>query len=504
MARGDTLVKLSRITKVYPGVRALDQVDFELKEAEIHAIVGENGAGKSTLIKVLAGVIRPEEGSIEIDGETYGYMTPKLSREKGIEVIYQEYNLVPTLSAAENICLGDQHGRLVNYKAMEKTAGDIFRQFNIEIDPSTVVYKLSSAQMQIVEIAKAISKNVRVLIMDEPTAPLTIREVDILMEIINRLKEQGVSILYISHRLDEIFAIADRVTIMRDGQYIETREIQDVTRKELISLMVGREINEGHPQRETRPGEEILRVEDLCGNGDEHISFSLYKGEILGVGGLVGCGRTEMAMMLYGAARIDSGRIFLNGQEVHIKSPKDAIAHGIGLIPEDRKRQGCFLEMSINWNVSINNIKNISRGTVVDRKKEKEAATYYRNAMNIKTPSLEQKVKNLSGGNQQKVVIAKTLAADSDIIIFDEPTRGIDVNAKHEIYLLMNELVAQGKSILMISSDMEELLGMSDRIIVLSENTFAGELKKEEFSQQNVLELASGGTDKPEWMTRRA
>ncbi len=491
---GKNILELSHITKIYPGVVALDDVSVTFREGEIHALCGENGAGKSTLMKVLAGAITPEGGTITLNGETYSAMTPRLSREHGVEVIYQEYNLIDTLSAAENICLGEKNGWMVDFHAMEQTAREIFDQFHIDIDPKAEVGTLTSARKQIVEIAKAVSKNVRILVMDEPTAPLTVTEVDILMEIIADLKKKGVTIIYISHRLEEIFSIADRVTVMRDGQFVATRDISSITRQDLINMMVGRELNASFPARSGKIGEPVLELRNVTGNGDENISFTLHRGEILGLGGLVGAGRTELARMIVGADRMDSGEILVRGKPAVIRSEKDAIELGIGLIPEDRKVQGCLLDMNVKWNISIMNIKGISKHLVVNRKKEQNLGEQFRDMLKIKTPSLEQDVRNLSGGNQQKVVIAKTLAANSDIIIFDEPTRGIDVNAKHEIYLLMNQLTEEGKSIIMISSEMEELLGMSDRIVVLWEGLQTGIVERRDFTQARILDLASGGT----------
>jgi ribose transport system ATP-binding protein len=490
----NVVLSLRDIVKQYPGVLALDKVSLDFVEGEVHALLGENGAGKSTLIKVIAGAIEPDAGVIHIAGQDYAKMTPHLARGLGVEVIYQEFNLVPSMSVAENIFLGDKTGRglLVDTKVMVNRAKEVFTQFNIEIDPNALVRDLPSAQQQIVEIAKAVSKNVRLLIMDEPTAPLTVSEVESMFEIVRRLKQNGVTIIYISHRLEEIFRIADKVSVLRDGRYIATRRTQETNRKELISLMVGRELKENYPARQHTPREVALDVRSLCGNGDVDISFSLHKGEILGFSGLVGAGRTELARVIFGAEPAESGEIFLEGKLVRIKSPQDAINLGIGLIPEDRKNQGVFLDMDIKWNISFSKVRRLSRHTVVDQRQETAVAEKYRDLLNIKTPSLGQKVKNLSGGNQQKVVLAKSLAAESKVLIFDEPTRGIDVGAKQEIYNLMRELANDGIAIIMISSDMEELLGMSDRIIVLSEGRVAGEVAREQFSQDLILDLASG------------
>jgi len=375
---------------------------------------------------------------------------------------------------------------------MRSKARELFDLFNVDIDPNTLVRELSSAKKQIVEIAKAVSKNVKILIMDEPSAPLSVTEVEHMFEIINRLKQKGVTIIYISHRLEEVFRISDRVSVMRDGQYVATKMTKDTNRKELISLMVGRELKETYPARSNPPGEIALEVKNLTGNGDHDISFSVRKGEILGISGLVGAGRTELAMLLFGAAPIESGEIWVDGQPVKIRSSLDAIQHGMGLLTEDRKGKGLFLEMGVGWNISFPIVRKLSKFGVVDTKTEQKITEQYRQRIDIKTPNMEQRVINLSGGNQQKVVLAKSLAAESDILIFDEPTRGIDVGAKQEIYNLMCELADGGQAILMISSDMEELLGMSDRIIVLCEGKLAGEVKREQFSQDYILDLASG------------
>ena len=482
------ILSVKDIVKTYPGVVAIDHVSFDVREGEVHALIGENGAGKSTLIKTLSGAITPDSGSITINGRTFDSFTPALAKEQGISVIYQEFTLVPGISAAENVFLGEKTkpGLFVDIK-------ELFDQMGIKLDPSQKIRDLSPAMQQIVEIAKAISKNVKLLIMDEPTAPLTTNEVTTLFRIIHDLKERGVTIIFISHRLEELFEVADRVTVMRDGQYVGTRNIVDIDRQQLIAMMAGREMKESYPSRETAIGEEVLRVEHLTGNGDKDISFTLHKGEILGFAGLVGAGRTELMRVIYGANPVESGKIFLHGKEVKIRSCGDAIRYGIGYIPEDRKNQGVFLRNTIKWNTIVNDIPGYSKGLFVDTKAEQRVAEEYRDRFNIRTPSLEQKVNNLSGGNQQKVVIAKTLAAKSSIIIFDEPTRGIDVSAKQEIYKLMNELVATGHSIIMVSSDMPELLGMSDRIVVIAEGCKNGEVEKADFDQNYILDLASGG-----------
>jgi len=489
----DIVLSIKGITKRYPGVTALDDVSLEFHKGEVHALVGENGAGKSTLIKVISGAVTPDSGEIIVGTKGYTSLTPHQAKEEHIEVIYQEFNLVDSLSVAENISFGERSGTFVNFSQMENKALEVLGMMGItQISPKTQVGKLPSSQKQLIEIAKSVSRDAKILIMDEPSAPLSVAEVDKMFEIVRMLKNKGVTIIYISHRLDEIFSIADRVTVMRDGKYIATKLISETGTQELIALMVGRELKESYPVRNCEPGTEALKVEELCGNGDSGISFTLHRGEILGIAGLVGAGRTELARLLFGADKLDSGSIFVNNRKVELHLPGDALCCGIGLIPEDRKQQGCFLEKAIDWNCVISCLKSISRGLFVDEEQQKILSDSYREKLEIKTPTMRQLVKNLSGGNQQKVVIAKTLAANSDILIFDEPTRGIDVGAKQEIYKLMCEMVENGKAILMITSDMQELLGMSDRIIVLYKGQISGELRKEEFSQEKVLEYASG------------
>jgi ribose transport system ATP-binding protein len=489
-----TVLSLTGITKVYPGVTALDDFSLDFRSGEVHALLGENGAGKSTLIKIIAGAIEPDSGTIEIGEDCFTRLSPHKARELGIEVIYQEFNLMPSLSSAENIFFCEKTGRLVSQKTMEARAKAIFDEFEVAIDPRTPVRNLPASQQQIVEIAKAVSRNTKILIMDEPTAPLSMAEVEHLFTLIRKFRERGTTIIYISHRLDELFTISDRVTVMRDGQFVKTLETGKTTRQELLGLMVGRELKETYPKRNRVSGEVIFELCNVSGNGNKDISFSLHKGEILGMAGLVGAGRTELAKVIVGAAKLESGTILVNGRPAAIHSPRDALKNGIGLIPENRKEEGCFLNMDIAWNISFANLPGISRGIVVRKKDEYVLAQKFNSLMKIKTPSLKQKVKLLSGGNQQKVVLSKTLAANSQIIIFDEPTRGIDVATRQDIYKLMDDLTKESHSIIMITSDMEELLGMSDRIIVIAEGRLAGALERKEFSQQAVLELASAGS----------
>ena len=487
------MLKLEHITKTYPGVLALNDVSLTFEQGEIHAILGENGAGKSTLIKIIAGAISPDPGgSITFDERTYPQMTPALSAENGVAVIYQDINLVTPMTVAENIFMGRKMGKIYSKRRLNKLARELFDEYGFQLDPAMPVEKLSPANQQMVEIARAISNQAKIMIMDEPTAPLAASEVELLFSIIAKLKAKGVTVIYISHRMEEVFQITERISVLRDGCFVKSLNTADTNRKELVKLMVGRELNESFPERRGRIGDVVLEARDLTGNSVEHISFQLHKGEILGFAGLVGSGRSETMELLAGARKLDSGEILLNGRKARITSPASAIAQGIGLIPEDRKEQGCILFNTVRFNISLSAMKLLTKFGVISGRKNTALAEKYRSELRIKVPSVRQMVVNLSGGNQQKVVLAKTLAADPDVIIFDEPTKGIDVGAKQEIYNLMNDLVAQGKAILMVSSDMEEILGMSDRIIVLYEGLVSGELRREQFSQENVLRLASG------------
>lgn len=488
------ILELKHISKQYTGVKALDDVSISFRRGEVHALMGENGAGKSTLIKTLSGAIQPNDGEIVFEGTTHTHMEPHQAMELGIHVIYQEFNMMPELSVAENIFMGQQLGGgvLFNKSITEERAQKILDGMHVKINAKETVKNLSVANMQLVEIAKALTRDVKVLVMDEPTAPLTDAEVETLFEIVQMLKSKGVTIIYISHRIAEVFQISDRVSVLRDGRFIKTVMTNDVDRDELIRLMVGREVSDTYPKRDFAPGEVVLELRDVCGNGVENVSFAVRSGEIFGLSGLVGAGRTETMRMIFGADPIDSGEVLLNGQPVHPKHPAEAVKLGIGLIPEDRKQQGLLLDLPIFTNISMATMRDISHFTVVNSRAEKENVNRLVEAVTIKTPSIAQLVRNLSGGNQQKVVLAKWLAANCKVLIFDEPTRGIDVGARHEIYKLMNELCRQGIAIVMISSDMEEILGMSDRIMVLCEGHQAGILEREAFSQETILSLASG------------
>ena len=498
----DFVLELEHIRKEYPGVVALKDVTLQLRRGEILGLIGENGAGKSTLIKCCSGAVIPTSGKIKINGKEFDRMTPQLAAENGIAIIYQEFNNVKELSAAENMFLGRpiRKGMVIDKKAMEEEAAKAFEQLRIKINPRELVKNLSVGYQQMIEIAKAIQQNAQVLIMDEPSAPLTNNEVESMFKVVELLRERGVSIIYISHRLEEIFRLSDRIEVIRDGEYVDTLITPEATVDQLIRMMVGREMTQKFPPRKdcVDKSKVVLELDDVCGNGDQHMTFKIHAGEVLGLGGLVGAGRTELAQVIFGAKPKDSGRILLNGKEINPQSPRQAIDLGIALVPEDRKRHGALLGVSIKNNINMPTYKRISTASVINSGVEKKTAEKYRNEIQIKCPTINQLVKNLSGGNQQKVILGKWLAADSQLIIFDEPTRGIDVGAKYEIYKLINALVEEGRSVLMISSEMEELIGMSDRIIVLAEKQMTGELQKDEFNADTIMTLASAIVDQKE------
>lgn len=491
-------LQMKGITKTYPGVRALDGVDFEIAKGEVHALVGENGAGKSTLIKILAGAQPMDSGEIFINGAPVHITSPQKAMDLGISIIYQEFNLVPYLSAAENIFLGrEPTGAIpgfVNFPVMYAESQKVIDHLGVRLNVRTSVNRLSVAQQQMVEIAKAISQNASIIAMDEPSSTLTDHELESLFALIRSLREKGVSIIYISHRLEEVFQIADRVTILRDGCLVGTKPVAETDRDEIIRMMVGRELKEKIPKQAAQVGAPALTAKNLSRRGAiEDINFTVHQGEVLGIAGLVGAGRTEMARAIFGADPIDEGEIWLNGSRVDIRSPRDAIHHGIGLVTEDRKALGLILAMAVRENVSLANLDAITRLGFVNRREERRVALRFIEDLMIKTPSCEQQVQNLSGGNQQKVVLAKWLFTESKVLIFDEPTRGIDVGSKVEIYQLMNRLAANGTAIIMISSELPEILGMSDRILVMHEGRIAGELAREEATQEKIMQLATGG-----------
>lgn len=488
------VLSVQNIVKCYPGVVALDHVSLEFREGEIHALMGENGAGKSTLMSIISGAQKMDQGTIRVNGAVIDHMSIQRSKELGIAIIYQELMMVPELSVAENVFLGSavRNGPFVNRNAMEKKTSEIFDSLGIHINPKIPVSKLTVAYRQMVEIARALSKNVKILIMDEPSATLTDDEVEILMKLILKLKESGVTVIYISHRIEEVFRIADRISILRDGKYITTLQTSQTNKEELIHYMVGRDLKETFPEKDCPIGKAGLEIKHFTGNGVSDISFTVHHGEILGLGGLIGAGRTELAQLIFGAASLESGELYLDGEKVVIKSPKEAVGHGLALIPEDRKQQGLVLDSSVEENILLPSLPRLSRMLLIKKSKARNLSQNLRQSLDIKTPSLGQKTRNLSGGNQQKVVLAKWLGAQCGYLIFDEPTRGIDVGAKQEIYRLLNQLASEGKCILMISSEMEELIGISDRIIVLCEGHMTGELQKSEFNQDKILSMASG------------
>jgi ABC-type sugar transport system ATPase subunit len=489
------LLEMRGIEKSFPGVRAITRGEFNLRGGEVHALVGENGAGKSTFIKVLAGAHRADAGTIRVNGEELRVATPHDSARAGIAVIYQEFNLVPALSARENIFLGRESTRagFIARRREHDAARALFRRLDSDIDPETPCRALTVAQQQLVEIAKALAQNARILVMDEPTTALSSREVDKLLAIVGDLRGQGLGIIYVSHRLDEIFAVCDRATVMRDGEHIATELVAALTRERLIELMVGRKLEAEFPRRAPNIGPERLVVRGLSrGKAVRDVSFALRRGEVLGLTGLVGAGRTEVARLLFGADRPDAGRVTLDGRDLRIRSPRDAIRAGICLLTEDRKQQGLVLGLPVRENFGLPNLPKFSRASFVREVSERRAFAGFVESMRIKISDQEQITRTLSGGNQQKVVLAKWLQTHSEIVLIDEPTRGIDVGAKFEIYQLINQLAASGKAILMISSELPEALGMCDRILVMREGRLAGEVTDvANATQAQILRLAT-------------
>jgi ribose transport system ATP-binding protein len=498
MENDNVILRTEGLRKSYPGTVALADVSLEFRVGEVHALVGENGAGKSTLIKALAGALSPDSGRIVVGGESHRALDSAQSLALGISVIYQEFMLVPGLSVAENIFLGrSPDGRLGAFSpgATRKAAKKLLDGLGMRLDPDAKVQDLSTSYQQLVEIAKAVSRDCKLLIMDEPTAPLAEDEVRLLYGIIASLKGRGVTIIYVSHRLEEIFAVSDRVSVLRDGELVATLRTADTDAGELIGLMVGRKLADVFPPRDHVPDPDriALELKGLSNGGFLHdVNLRLRKGEILGLGGLMGSGRTETARAICGIDPVASGEIFVKGRQATIRDPRQAIALGIGYIPEDRKTLGLLLDMDINDNITMPAIRRLSRRLVISRKDQRKVSAEYVSRLRIKTPTIDKKARELSGGNQQKVVLAKWLATTCDLLIFDEPTRGIDVGAKFEIYGLMVELARSGKSILMISSDMNELLGMSDRIAVMHEGTVRAVIDKRDATQDLVLKIASG------------
>lgn len=494
----ETFLQMSHITKRFPGVLALSNVDFALRKGEVHALLGENGAGKSTLMKILSGVYQPDEGDIIFEGQPVTFANPLSAQSAGITIIHQEFNLFPELTVEENIFIGREFCKNNRWRLDEKqqrqAAIDILQKLNLNISPETLVADLTVAQQQMVEIAKAISVNAKILIMDEPTAALTETEIDSLFQVTRLLKEQGTGIVYISHRLEELALIADRATVMRDGQFIATVDYDAVKISDLIAMMVGRDLGNIYPRREPLAQRKpVLEVSGLTRNGVlNNIDFTLYQGEILGFAGLMGAGRTELARAIFGADPIDGGTLKLNGNVTVIKDIPDAIQQGISYLTEDRKKEGLALGLSVERNIMLGNYPEYSdRYGNVDSKRCQKTSEEQVKALRIKTPHLEQAALNLSGGNQQKIIIARWVCKDTDILIFDEPTRGIDVGAKLEIYELMNRLVAKGKSIIMISSELPEVLGMCDRILVMRNGRITGELASDDATQEKIMQYAT-------------
>ena len=494
----ETFLQMKHITKRFPGVLALNDVQFTLRRGEVHALLGENGAGKSTLMKILSGVYQPDEGEIIFEDKLVSFSDPLSAQNVGITIIHQEFNLFPELTVEENIFIGREFCKKNRWRLDEKQQRqatiEILQKLNLAIKPDTLVADLTVAQQQMVEIAKAISVNARILIMDEPTAALTETEIESLFRVTRLLKEQGTGIVYISHRLEELALIADRATVMRDGQYISTVDYECVKISDLIAMMVGRDLGNIYPRREALQQRiPVLEVNGLTRKGVlNDINFTLYRGEILGFAGLMGAGRTELARAIFGADSIDSGTLKLNGKETVIKDISDAIQQGISYLTEDRKKEGLALNLSVERNIMLGNYPEYSdRFGNVDSRRCQQTSEEQVKALRIKTPNLEQAALNLSGGNQQKIIIARWVCKDTDILIFDEPTRGIDVGAKLEIYELMNRLVAKGKSIIMISSELPEVLGMCDRILVMRSGRITGELSAKEATQEKIMQYAT-------------
>lgn len=489
------LIKAQGVRKEFPGVLALHDIDFDLRPGEVHVLLGENGAGKSTLIKIFSGLYAKDGGKIFVNGQETEIGSPREALKLGITTIYQEFNLVSTLTVAENIFLGKEKmkHRLIDWKRMFSEADALLESLDMHVDSHTLVRDLGVAEKQMVEIAKALSEQAKILILDEPTAVLTAREIEKLFSIIKNLRSQGVGIIYISHRLEEIPQIGDRITVLRDGALVGTIGIHEGDQGTWIRMMVGRELKDKFPIRQIQWGEELLRVENLSRHGVlEDISFTLHRGEVLGISGLVGAGRTELGRAIFGADRISGGKISLKGKAITIGSPSDAIANGICYLPEDRKTHGVVLILSVRDNLTLASLDRLCSNNIINRKKEKKLADEFVLKLQIRTPDLNRKVMFLSGGNQQKVVIAKWLCAQSDLFIFDEPTRGIDVGAKVEVYHLMNELVRRGAGIIMISSELPEILGMSDHILVMRKGRVTGEYNREEATQEKILSRAWG------------
>lgn len=487
------ILELKGITKIFPGVKALNQVQFQLKPGEVHALMGENGAGKSTFIKVITGVHKAEEGEMFLEGEKTDFKGPKDALEAGIAAVYQHPTTYPHLTVTENIFMNNEtikHG-VIQWKQMNKAAAELLAQLNADFRATDEMENLSVAQRQMVEIAKALSRNAKIMILDEPTAALTKNESEELYRIVDQLKEDGVSIIFISHRFEDMYRLADRVTVFRDSQYIGTYDVDGITNADLIKAMVGREINDLFPKPEVILGKEMLHVQGLSRTGYfKDVSFSVKAGEILGLTGLVGAGRTEVVESICGITKPSAGNVYLEGKKVHIKCPSDAMEQGIILLPEDRQGAGLILSWGLGDNVTLPTISKIGRHGFANVKKEREIAKHYLEEVDTKAVTIFDPASSLSGGNQQKVVVAKALSQEMKVVIMDEPTKGVDVGAKAEIYSIMGELAKKGYAIILISSEMPEILGMSDRVAVMCNGRMTGILSREEATQEAILELA--------------
>lgn len=487
------ILTLKNITKEFPGVKALDDVTINIERGTIHGLVGENGAGKSTLIKILAGIYQPNKGEIILDGKPCRFNSPIEARRAGISVVHQEIKLAEPLSVAENMFLGNVQLKngLVDWKGMRRRAREIVEDLGMDIDINAQVSSLTVAKKQIVEIMHAINNNSRILIMDEPSAVLTDRELEVMFRIVKQLRDEGITIIYISHRLDEIFGLCSNVSVLRDGCHIDTIPVASVDRQGLINMMVGREMGQEYPKEVGNVGGTILEVKNLSRGILQDISFEVKSGEVFGISGLVGAGRTELARAILGIDKPESGEVYVRGKKVHYRTFADAIRDGLGLIPGDRKLQGLVQIMSVKRNTTLVNMKRVLRAGVISSSLEEKLSKEYADKLHVVTPSMETEVQYLSGGNQQKVVIAKWLFQNSEILFLDEPTRGIDVGAKAEIYRLINRMAKEGKTIIMISSEMPELLGMCDRIMVMHEGHKMGELNAAEATQAKIMALCS-------------
>ena len=496
MQNEEIILQMKAITKTFPGVKALDNVNFNLHQGEVHALLGENGAGKSTLMKVLNGIYQKNSGSIYLEGNQVEFKSPKEAQEAGLAIIHQELELIPYLTVAENIFLGREpkKGFLVDFKRLNEKTEEIMNRLGVNIDPQSKINELNIGNQQMVEIAKALSQDANILVMDEPTSSLTPKEIEILFDLIERLTAEGISIIYISHRMEEIFQICDRVTVLRDGEYVGEVEIDETDEDELIKMMVGRKIEDRFPEIINNRSDKILEVKGLTVPDKViDLSFAAYKGEVLGIAGLMGSGRTELAKSLYGLFNIEKGEIYFKGNRVNITSPKQAIEMGIYYLSEDRKGEGLVLDLSVQENISLSVLHELLQAGFINENQETKLADEYIDKLSIKTPHAKQLVKNLSGGNQQKVVISKLLTTEPEVVILDEPTRGIDVGAKAEIYDLINWLVEEGVAVILISSELPEILNLSHRVLVMNDRRIAGELDRKETNQEKIMKLATGG-----------